>query len=222
MADEELDALRERILTLADTVESVFAEAILALVEGDFRVAREVQLEDYKAHKLWLETDALCIGLLAGGKLDTEQVRFVACALKVAMDLKRIADEAVFVSRCLDACPEGELPPGPWSEVLPRMADLAQSLFTNSVESMVNRDPALAATLQPTFKELTALNARAVREANEELASEAPTTPRVQTTLVLVAHAFEHIGQHALDVAHHVRHLSSGPPAQDSIPPDEA
>ncbi len=196
----ELKALQGQVLSLAGIVESVLAEAIVALVEGDFGAAREVRLEDYKAHKVWLQTDSLCVEILASGQLRLEEVRFVAGAIKMAMHLKRMADEAVRISRHMSACPHRGLPPGPCTEVLPRMAEITQGIFTSSVESLANPDAPGAEDLQPVARELSSLKEELVRQVNEELTG-GRLPAEVGTALVLVGRCLEEIAQLALEVA---------------------
>ena len=57
----ELEALQQRLIALADLVESALAEAIVALVDDEPGAAEEARLEDYKAHGAWLELDGLRI-----------------------------------------------------------------------------------------------------------------------------------------------------------------
>ena len=55
----ELKALQQQLLSMAGIVESVFADAVVGLVDGDLTVASEVRLDDYKAHQTWLRAESL-------------------------------------------------------------------------------------------------------------------------------------------------------------------
>jgi len=205
--DDKLNALGEQIVSLAGLVELVFADAIVALVEGDVGATQEVRLEDYKAHKVWLETDSLCIDLVATGQLRLQEVKFVTGAIKIAMGLKLMADEAARISRHMSACPDGGLPSGPWAQILPRMADIAQSMLSTTVEALVSRDGSETQGLHLVARELSTLNERLLELANEKMGAPGALPAEVGTALVLVARSLEQIGQRALDVANQVAHV---------------
>ena len=205
--EEELPALQKQLLSLAGIVESVFADAVVALIEGDISAANEARLEDYKAHQAWLQADTLAVDLLSTGRLTLDQVRFVCAGVKIASDLKLMADEGIRVARQMRSFPNGNVPPGPCTEVLPRMADIAQSMFSDSIESLVNEDATEAHSLHLVFRELSSLNRELQERVNEDLASDGKLPPPVGTCLVLVGRSLEAIGERALDIAGHVTHL---------------
>ncbi|MDP6107617.1 MAG: PhoU domain-containing protein [Candidatus Brocadiia bacterium] len=97
--NEGLAAVHGQLVNLADIVESAFAESILALVESDEVAAQEARLDDYKAHSVWLRVDGLCTGILSTGTLSLKEFHFVCGAIKIAMDLKLMADEALSIDR---------------------------------------------------------------------------------------------------------------------------
>jgi len=202
----EVKAVRRRILSLAGIVESAFADAVLALAGAGPNVAREVRREDYKAHKVWLETDGLCVGLLAAGQLQAEQVHYVAAAIRIGMNLKQMADKAVCISRYMKACPDGGVPPGPWTELLPRMAEIGESMLNSSLECLATYDAEAAKALQMVSRESSSLNAQLLQQVNDGLASRR-LPPHIGTAIVLAGNALEEIGQYALDVANQVRRL---------------
>ena len=205
----ELKALQEQLLSMAGIVESVFADAVVGLVEGDFNVAGDVRLEDYKAHQTWLRAESLCVDLLSTGELNLEEVRFIAAALKIGQNLRRMADEAVQISSHIEACSVGEKSSAPRLELLSRMVEITQGIFSSSIEALVNRDAALAQGLHLVFRELTSLNRRVILDVVGEGEADKPPA-QTGVALVLVARALESIGAHGLDMANAVYHLYGG------------
>ena len=214
----ELKALQQQLLSMAGIVESVFADAVVGLVEGDFNVASEVRLEDYKAHQTWLRAESLCVDLLSSGELSLEDVRFTAAALKIGQNLRRMADEAVQISSHIKACSAGDKSSAPSYAMLSRMVEITQSVFGSSIEALVNRDAALAQGLHLVFPELASLNRTVILEVIGEGKGEKPPA-EVGVALVLVARALESISAHVLDVANAVHHLyryeANGEPAEE-------
>jgi phosphate uptake regulator len=208
--DVELPALEKQLLSLANIVENAFADAIVALMESDSDAAREAQEEDYRAHQAWLKADSLAMDLLSSGQLNLKQVQFVSAAIKIGMDLKMMADEGIRISQLMDACPTGQNPPGSCTEVLPEMAELAQSMFGNSVDAFVNRDGTEADSQALVFRKLSSLHEDLISRADEELKSDAAMDPEMATSLVLVSRSLEIIGERALDMASHISRLYPG------------
>ncbi|MBS3762992.1 MAG: hypothetical protein KGZ25_06785 [Planctomycetes bacterium] len=206
-AEEELRTLKSQILSLAGIVESVFTEATVALVDNDIAAAREAKVEDYKAHQEWLRVDTLACDLLSTGKLELDDVQFVCAAIKMALNLRMMADQAVAISKRMQACPAGEIPPGPCTEILPRMVELSQSIYSDSIEAFVNRDGAEAQSQHLVFRELSSLNDDLVERVKEEMVEEQNLPAEVGTALILVGRSLEFIGEHTLDIANYVSHL---------------
>ena len=216
----EVKAVRRRILALAGIVESVFADAVLAMADADSSVVRDVRREDYRAHKVWLDTDSLCVELLEKGQLEAGQARYIAAAIRIAVDLKQMADKAMCIPRYMKACPEDGIPSGPWTDVLSRMAEIGEGMLSSSLECLANRDAAGARALHLVSRESSSLNSQLIQQVNHGLAS-GRLQPQVGTALVLAGNALEQISQYALDVANQVRRLYAGeePPGE---PQEEA
>jgi phosphate transport system protein len=206
-AEPWLDPLQQQVLALGEIVESMFADAIMALIEGDFSTARDVRGEDYKAHKVWLETDALCSELLMGGELDEEHVKLVLTAMKVAMNLKRVSDQAMELSRHLGACPDGSLPTGPLTETLPQMAETSQSMLSSGVEILARRNVANSNGVRMMARKLASLNSELVEHVSEALDADGGLSGKVGTALVRVAGILKQVGAHAEEVTALLAHV---------------
>jgi phosphate transport system protein len=96
--DEEISALKDKLLGMASRSESAVTRAIRALVERDDDLARLVQEDDDAVDRLEIEVDEDAIRLLAKAPL-ASQLRLIICASKIARDLERIGDEATTIAR---------------------------------------------------------------------------------------------------------------------------
>ena len=210
----ELKTLQQRLIGMADLVESALAECIVALVDNEPGAAEEVRLEDYKAHRAWLEVDGLCLDLLCSGELDRDQVRFVHAAVKIAMNLKQMADECLRISRQVPAGAAGKLAQGAAAEIIPGIAQIAQSMLSDSIEALVNKDPVEAQGLPRAYPELESLGRQllqhAVGKTNRAEERLEPTAP-----LLLAGRSLETIGRRALEIASDVAHLYPDDSQQD-------
>ena len=205
---QELAALQEQLVSLADMVESVFAESIIALVESDLAAAKEVREEDYRAHKVWLQADRICVDLLASGGLSLDDVHLVCAYIKIAQNLKMMADRGVYISRLMNACPTEQLSRGAATDVIPRMAEIAQNMLSDITEALVSRTRIEAQKPQMSYRELEALNGELFNQLADEVSS-AKQPGTVALVLMLVGQALLDTGQHVLDVANHLPEINS-------------
>ena len=216
---QEIETLQEQLASLAGIVESVFAESIIALVDGDLTAAREVRQEDYKAHKVWLQADRLCVDLLASGALSLDEVNLVCASIKIAFDLKMMADEAMHISQLISMCSAQKLSRGAATDLVPRMAELTQGILGDTSEALVNRSLIEAGNLHTACRELESLNRQLFEHLANEIAS-AKQNAQVALALTLVGRAFTDMGQCALDIVTHIPSIRGEEGPQD-VPPDE-
>src|SRR5437660_9003984 len=90
--DEELDALRDRVLLLGGEAEMAVGRAVRALVERNSEAALGVLSNDDSIDQLEVEIDRLCIDVLALRQPAARDLRFVISVAKITPILERVAD----------------------------------------------------------------------------------------------------------------------------------
>jgi len=134
----ELQDLRERILLMAGRVEQMINQAVESVVTRDIDLARRTIQQDSKVNRDEIETDELCLLILAKWQPMATDLRFITQALKMVTDMERIGDLAVNI--CERAIDLGIDPPlKPFIDV-PRMAEIAESMFRDAVDAFVEGD----------------------------------------------------------------------------------
>jgi phosphate transport system protein len=201
----QLMELERRLIALGNSVESLFADSVVALLERGPQTVEDLREEDYKAHERWIEVDRLCSDLLADAQPTREQVRFITASIKIAADLRRAADESLRIGESLRSCGGAVLEAEPTDSV-PRMVGLTQSMLSDVIEAFLNRDVAEASGLHLVFRELTSLSNEAVTELSEAM-QKASVEIQAGTALLSVAQRLERIGDEVLDISNHVSHL---------------
>ena len=202
----EVGEVKRRLLAMGSMVESLMAASLLALLDGDAAAVPELREEDCRTHEQWLEVDKLCTELLTSGKQDAEQVRFLAAATKIAGAFKRVGDEALRIAEAMRACEPGCLSTAKASASVPRLAELAQGMLNDAIESLIQGDPERVGGLHEASRTLTASHASAVRALFQGV-SDGEVGVAPAAALTGVAQRLERIGSDALDAATHVRHF---------------
>src|SRR4051794_15837997 len=95
--EAELRDLKDKLLKMAGLVEEMIASATRAFVEGDIEVARTTIQSDGIVNGLEVDTDELCLLLLAKRQPLGSDLRMITLAMKMVTDLERIGDLAVNV-----------------------------------------------------------------------------------------------------------------------------
>src|SRR6266571_1808494 len=153
--DQELNALTEKLLTMASHAEAAVNDAMHALLNRDLDLALRVKENDVVLDRFEVEVDDIAIHLLAKAPLASD-LRLVTVAMKISQNLERVGDEAAKIAkRARDLSQE---PPLKVTVELPRMAELAVHMLKSALDSFVHRDPAAARAVIPVDKEVDVLN----------------------------------------------------------------
>ena len=201
--EQELAALKEKLLTMASKATYAVNKAIKAVVDRDDDLARAVREEDGALDRLEMEIDDVAIGLLAKAPLATD-LRLITVAMKISHDLERVGDEATTIARrSLELSQEPQLKP--YIDI-PRMAKKALQMLGDALDAFVNRNPEKARAVIPRDKEVDLLN----KQLHRELASymvERPATITRCLNLMVISKSLERIADHATNVAEEVVYL---------------
>ncbi len=136
--DHQLRQLRDTLLFMAGHIESMIASSIKSLIDRDLVLARRTIENDRKVNKIEVETDELCLLILARRQPMASDLRFITLALKMVTDLERIGDLAVNIcERAIQLSSEPAL--GNYEDIQ-RTADLVQSMVRDAIDAFVQAD----------------------------------------------------------------------------------
>ena len=204
--ENELGALKEKLLTMASKATNAVNKSIKALLDRDDDLARVVQQEDDELDKLEIEIDDIAVGLLSKAPLATD-LRFITAAMKISHDLERVGDEATKIARrSIELSQEPQLKP---YVDIPRMTRMGAEMMADALNAFVSRNPEKARAVIPRDKEVDLLN----KQLHRELASymvEKPNTITRCLGLMVISKRLERIADHAKNVAEEVVFLYEG------------
>jgi len=205
--DAELKDLHMKILEMGGFVEKQIANAIRALVNRDDDVARTTIDADHTVNRMDVDIDDLCIRLLALRQPAAKDLRLITTALKITTDLERIGDMAVnLCERTLELNQEPLLKP---LIDIPRMAEVAQAMLRESLDSFVREDVELALKVCRDDDFIDQLNGQLFRELSSFMV-ERPQTIGRAIRLLFVAKYIERIADHATNIAEMVIYMVKG------------
>jgi phosphate transport system protein len=198
---EELEQLKTRLLEMGGLAEDRVRSAVEGLVERDVSLVDRVLGGDVPINQLHIEIDSRCFKLLALYQPMAVDLRAIVSAVKINTDLERVGDLAINIAEAVRRYMRH--PPVKELIDIPRMADIAQSMLRDSLDSYVRRDIALAQSVLNQDDELDALKTQVFRELLTYMLQD-PTTIEPALDLILISRHLERIGDHATNIAEDV------------------
>ena len=204
---EQLAGLREQVLRMGGLVEQMTRRVIQALVQRDIGILAEVRAMEAQVNQLHVEIDETCLELIALRQPAAADLRFIAAAMKIIVDMERIGDQAINITERADSLLA--VPPLKPLIDIPRMADIAQEMLKASLDAYVNGDDELAYQTILKDDEVDQLKDQVFRELLTFMMSDPTTIPRAMD-LILVSRHIERIADHATNICEDVIFMVKG------------
>ncbi len=198
---DELEQLKARLLEMGGLAEEHVRLAVQGLMTRDRPVLDRVLVADEAVNRLHLEVDNRCFKLLALYQPMAADLRTIVSAVKINADLERVGDLAVNIAEAARRY-AGHAPVKKLIDI-PLMADIAQNMLRDALDSFVRRDVDLAQHVLDEDDRLDALKTQIFRELLTYMLQD-PTTIEPALDLILVSRHLERIGDHATNVAEDV------------------
>ncbi len=204
--DEELGALKERVLKLGSMVETAIHDSVKSLVERDTDLARRVIERDHQINALDVEIDEECIRLIALRQPKAKDLRFITTAMKITTDLERMGDLAENIAeRATELNEEPQLKP--YIDI-PRMAEITEEMVRESLDAFV-KCSRLSYEVIKRDDEVDNLNVQVFNEVLFYMIQDPSTVPRA-IKISYVSKYIERIADHATNIAEMVIYMCEG------------
>lgn len=205
--EQDIDALKEKLLKMGSIVEEAIKKSIKSLVERDNSLAISVIDGDRTINTYDVEIEEDCIKFLAKWQPTGSNLRFVTTAIKIITDLERIGDLAVDI--CERAIELNEEPPlKPYIDI-PRMAEAAQKMLKDSLDAFVARDPDLAMRVCERDDFVDNINQQIFNELLLYMLKDPKNISRA-VRLTYISKYLERIADHATNIAEMVVYMVKG------------
>jgi phosphate transport system protein len=199
--EEELQALKNRLLSMGGLVEDRVHRAVQALMERDLPAAEIVSNGDQEVNDLQIEIDDRCVKVLALQQPMATDLRLITSAIKINADLERIGDQAVNIAESAIKVlnHSSSRPPAD----LRRIAELAERMTRDSLDSFVRKDVALARFVIMRDDEVDRLKDKLFGELIATMVSDPQSIPDA-LSFILISRNLERIADHATNIAEDV------------------
>jgi phosphate transport system protein len=199
--EEEMQALKNRLLNMGALVEERVHDATHALIDRRLETAERIIGSDQDVNDLQIEIDDRCLRLLALQQPMASDLRLITAAMKINADLERIGDQAVNIAE--QAVRVLAHPPLKPIIDLPRMAEIAERMTRESLDAFVRKDAKLARNILARDDEVDQLKDQVFRVLLTYMMADPGTIERA-LGLILVSRHLERIADHATNIAEDV------------------
>lgn len=208
--NEELEDIRNRVLTMGGLVEEQIGNAARALVERDTEQAAGVDETDDQVNLLERTIDEECQRILARRQPAATDLRLIITVIKTITDLERMGDESQKIARMATrlATDEGGKKTQGVAEI-ENLAGQVSGMLHEALDAFARLDPEAAL-------KVVQADARVDREYESILRQcitfmmEDPRTVRRVLDTIWSARALERIGDHARNIGEYVIYLVGG------------
>ena len=208
--DEQLALLNRRLIEMGALCEDAISASMRALAEEPEAAEKTKNIEREIDHAE-REIEALCMKLLLQQQPVARDLRAISSALKMISDMERIGDQASDIAEIMRYIADDTVKD---ATHLTQMAKAASRMVTDSVDSFVRRDLALARQVQDDDDTVDALFDTVKQELVARIRQE-PSRGSECLDLLMVAKYLERIGDHAVNVAEWVEYSITGVHAKE-------
>jgi phosphate transport system protein len=205
--EQQLRALKDKLLLMSHHAEKMIADSIRALVERRPSLAEDVIKSDDTMDQLELVIDNMCYEILALEQPVARDLRFIATALKIVRDIERIGDIAVNIAeRATELIQEPEMKR---LIDLPIMAEASQRILKDSLDAFVNSDVELAEKVIRDDQFIDDCYEQIFRELLTYMMEDTKYISRALKVIFIAKH-LERVGDHSSNIAEMVIFLVRG------------
>jgi len=214
---QSLDELKEKLLVMAGMAEQAIQRAIEAYRVRDASICNLVLRSEPSINRLEREIDQMALDLLAMEQPMAIDLRFILAVIHINADLERVGDQAVNIAvrvREMEAFSSIDLPVD-----IPRLAELAAAMVRKALQSFIEADAEMAATVLTMDDQVDKMNEAAFYALSSLIREQPELTPQALNALI-VARNLERVGDHATNIAEDVIFWVQGKDVRHHVPTD--
>ena len=206
--DQELEAIRSRVLEMGGLIETQVTNALQALCDGNSELAEEVIENDIKVNTLEVSIDEECTQILARRQPAASDLRLVVTVGKTITDLERIGDEAEKIGRMALHLAENQYPKSYYIG-LESMGNHVRTMLHDALDAFARMDSEAALKVASEDPKVDQEYGAILRQLITYMMEDPRSIARAMDFIWSVR-ALERIGDHASNICENVIYLVEG------------
>lgn len=205
---DQLEELKQRLLTMSERAESLVSLAVEALLTRDSDKAEAVVAGDRDVDRLEIEIESMAVELLALQQPMARDLRFIISAIKASSDLERVGDHSVNIAqsalRIIAA--KSDITP---DATIEEMARRARDMLSQAIDAFLRADGHLGRAVCRMDDEVDKLNHGLFRIIVTHILED-PKTISTAIELLLVGRNLERVADLSTNIGEDAVYLAEG------------
>lgn len=206
--DNELDAIRSRVLKMGGFVEAQLNKTMIALSEGDAASIATVSDEDEKVNEMEMLIDEECTQILAKRQPAAGDLRMIIATTKSVRDLERIGDEVERVAKMVRHAIERDVPSEYYKGLL-SLGEHVKDLLHRTLNTYARMDTRSAVKNMRMDRSIDDEYSLVVMRIMD-LMKTRPDDIALSMDMMWAARSLERIGDHCINICENVIYLVEG------------
>ncbi|NMF98072.1 phosphate signaling complex protein PhoU [Aromatoleum toluolicum] len=206
--DNELEAIRKRLLEMGGLVAQQLTRAIEGLGTGNQELLEQVIADDRKVNDEEVALDDACIHVIARHAPAAGDLRMVMTMIQMITDLERIGDEAKKIAKAGRQIVDSDAAFVPKVE-LRHVSSMVVEMLHGALDAFARMDPTASPDIVRRDKEVDAIFKGIMRQLITYMMED----PRVITRsldVLFIAKSIERIGDHTKNLSEYVVYMVKG------------
>ena len=204
---DQLDSIRDDLVTMARLVREAVSEGTAALLEGDAQRAEQVISNDAQIDALREKLEERSFELLSLQNPVAGDLRMLVASLRMVSEFVRMGDLAVHIAKIARLRVPDIAVPDQVVPMIARMAAVAEVMIGKVEHVIAHSDVAAAEELEEVDQEMDKLRRNSFREL---LGSDWKHGVEPAVDIALLGRYYERIADHAVSIARRVVFLVTG------------
>ena len=206
--NQDIEDLRNTVLSMGGLVETQLSKAIAAIVSGDSELGLQVAKDDYKVNNLEVDIDEECSRILATRAPAAGDLRLIVAIIKTITDLERIGDEAEKIGFLASKLAGMDRPSDSYRE-LKNLGSHVSHMLRDAMNAFARLDVAEALDVVKE-DELVDDEYDAITRQCITFMMEDPRSIKRVMNVTWAARSLERIGDHAKNICEYVIYMVEG------------
>lgn len=206
--NDELEEVKNHLLTMGGLVEQQLENASRALLEGDIKLADEVYKEGSRVNALEKLIDEESAQCLARRQPAAGDLRLIVAVIKAVSDIERVGDQAERLARFAAQLVEHPRPKNNYHEVY-QLAKHVQQMFHDALDAFARVDEQLALSVIKEDDNVD-YEYEAIMRQHITYMMEDPRSINSSLDVLWTIRALERVGDHACSICEYLIYLVKG------------
>lgn len=204
---EELDAILDSLVHMAELVEVAIREGSESLLQGDLGRAESVISNDAELDRMHEEMEYKCLSILALQAPVAGELRTIVSAIRVVFELARMGDLAAHIAKIARLRYPARAVPAQFESSFREMADIAIGIIDHARVSLQERDAKGAERLAEIDARMDVLRRE---QFTTMLSGDSDISIEGAVDVALLGRYYERFADHAVAVGRRVIYIITG------------